>query len=1259
SRTSGGNNGTPKETSIVNYNEPRNAVTPDIEKNMTEPPILNPASGSSYSGSSGSGTSMYQGASGGSNFTKTEEGYITPKELTGRSNEDIAGKKTQAKVQTSSDKWVTEEGGGAKTSDKVRTGENQNTGNKHAYQNEGTSKAYHTVDPNADSRFGYKDEGDLTAPNARVTDASGRILETGEGVGGHTGGSLMSSITAAPFHQDDGKFEERRKAENVDIPVVDVSKVNRNTDIAKKVGEVAQAGVEGRYQDADAVQGAKEMKDETNRIAFASGATAIKHAAERAAIHGGITQRGDIDKYSRFDVDEYGDRRHGKPGIKVTKDDKGAIISTSQDKTALRKGLDQAESEAGGKFVTSSKNSYGSLVKDIKNNLFIIDNHFKKNGLDLSGYNEKQIKAAINRGYLVNKVGKNVQLSASDRALLNERLKLMKKEKALKATGTWKEDAMDFLSSTYGDSDAYQGYRVAKTTAKAGKAAIKTGKAIVGGTVKGVISVASGVMRAPNTIARAGVNIAGGIGGIGSKRIRKWRYDQNAKFRAKNAKIKVSTGKIKGTAGKFVSSPVKSLGSLAGKGVGKLAGATIGRTRFGKAVSKGAGRVKSSFDWLKRKRLNATNKIKNNAFTKAAGAPVKALGKVFNAFNAIKLFAIILALVLIASTTFIIILTSGVSAFFPAGADPDNFEAGQVTLWEQAKDGMNQELEDISKDCTSWLRANYREYRRKRLGRDLSYETEFVFNGFEFDGPTYNVTDRTSDTEAQNAYTTAMNQARNTTETTVKKGDTATKEKYYSGHNGNLTKSRGTINGPSGKETYYNLDMANCVHTLDLHCKGKVGGLSNTAHYFVRDDGVKCYGDEHGIAYVIVAANLSLRPKGTIVMTSLGPGIVADTGTFAATNPRQLDIAVAWVTDGSDNDKYKTVNSGTVDTWGSDLNSGSLFVDGKKACASNYLRGILAMATTATGNEDDPDNSAFYTAYCRHILRNSYNYSKYVAAKKWLSDWNKKKIHEKDLEPSMKKAWDDDFYLSDSIDHFNDQPAFEISIMDEKFNKYGHLIKVIFSVKLRFLDCGLWGEGDYTDEGGQAGTGDTPDTVATSVGMFDVETYNYTAQDFLGMTVKNDICDDDFIHQLAASGSSEYDVQDKNSSGYEYWDGWEDEEEFNGRDLYIYESGSNTSNVEATYDIEDEDWAEMGVSFDGLYNIDNTGSSEGDSGGSSSPLTAAEITEISNNVSTSLGKNDAPERADVIAKALSLCGKVRYTWGGSWNSHTTDAQVES
>ena len=96
-----------------------------------------------------------------------------------------------------------------------------------------------------------------------------------------------------------------------------------------------------------------------------------------------------------------------------------------------------------------------------------------------------------------------------------------------------------------------------------------------------------------------------------------------------------------------------------------------------------------------------------------------------------------------------------------------------------------------------------------------------------------------------------------------------------------LSKRSGTIIGPSGKETYYNLNMAGVVNIMRR--------MGNEDEYWVRDDGVKMLGD-----YVMVAANLNLRPRGSLIETSLGMGIVCDTGGFAARNPTQLDIAVSW-----------------------------------------------------------------------------------------------------------------------------------------------------------------------------------------------------------------------------------------------------------------------------------------------------------------------------------------------------------------------------
>lgn len=96
-----------------------------------------------------------------------------------------------------------------------------------------------------------------------------------------------------------------------------------------------------------------------------------------------------------------------------------------------------------------------------------------------------------------------------------------------------------------------------------------------------------------------------------------------------------------------------------------------------------------------------------------------------------------------------------------------------------------------------------------------------------------------------------------------------------------LTQRKGVNFGPTGRETYYNLPMGGVIKIMR--------SIGNTDNYWVREDGVKMLGE-----YIMVAANLNVFPRGTIVPTSLGMGIVCDTGDFAKNNPRQLDIAVAW-----------------------------------------------------------------------------------------------------------------------------------------------------------------------------------------------------------------------------------------------------------------------------------------------------------------------------------------------------------------------------
>ena len=96
-----------------------------------------------------------------------------------------------------------------------------------------------------------------------------------------------------------------------------------------------------------------------------------------------------------------------------------------------------------------------------------------------------------------------------------------------------------------------------------------------------------------------------------------------------------------------------------------------------------------------------------------------------------------------------------------------------------------------------------------------------------------------------------------------------------------LTKTRGVNYGPSGKECYYTLDMTNVIRNLQRN------GVY--FEYWVRADGVKMYGP-----FILCAVNYDLHPLGTLVETSLGIGIAADTGGFAVNDPTMVDIATTW-----------------------------------------------------------------------------------------------------------------------------------------------------------------------------------------------------------------------------------------------------------------------------------------------------------------------------------------------------------------------------
>ena len=115
--------------------------------------------------------------------------------------------------------------------------------------------------------------------------------------------------------------------------------------------------------------------------------------------------------------------------------------------------------------------------------------------------------------------------------------------------------------------------------------------------------------------------------------------------------------------------------------------------------------------------------------------------------------------------------------------------------------------------------------------------------------------------------------------------ESTTEEQPEASNESILTPSKGVNYNSTGyKETYYNLPMGGVVDIM----RG-LGFDEGEYPYWVREDGVKMLG-----TYVMVAANLDKHPRGSLIHTSLGLGIVCDTGSFAIDNPSQIDIAVDW-----------------------------------------------------------------------------------------------------------------------------------------------------------------------------------------------------------------------------------------------------------------------------------------------------------------------------------------------------------------------------
>lgn len=104
---------------------------------------------------------------------------------------------------------------------------------------------------------------------------------------------------------------------------------------------------------------------------------------------------------------------------------------------------------------------------------------------------------------------------------------------------------------------------------------------------------------------------------------------------------------------------------------------------------------------------------------------------------------------------------------------------------------------------------------------------------------------------------------------------------YVEPPKGTLNAAAGRVTGPTNEETWYNLDMSRVISNMR-----EKGYTEEDYPYYIREDGAKMLGD-----FVMVAADLSIHPRGTIVETSLGQGIVCDTGDFTEDI---YDVATDW-----------------------------------------------------------------------------------------------------------------------------------------------------------------------------------------------------------------------------------------------------------------------------------------------------------------------------------------------------------------------------
>lgn len=1201
--------------------------------------------------------------------------------LKGRTSEDIAGKHSDARAETAEGRWQSTD-----ESTKMihsHAGQQEAGGIKHAVT-DAESKIYHEVKEDEEDRNWEARSSDGSDFRGLVTDDLGRSQSGSEG---------LKKITEERG-EDFGRLDLQNKTEKSSMQARDVHKTHFKGD-GTAFGEATKELITSQYQSSDAVQGKNEVKKDAKAVATLTGMSAMAHAAVRSNISAGMNKKKHVigavnaieDKATVTSADE---REHVLDSVT------SHVFYGRKDRD-LADGISRVESATGHKYVTGADNSFGNATKDISNNMGMIKKYFKDQGINLEGMSSVDLDMMIKTGKMYNKVtGRKEMIKSWDLALLKEYKGLVSKQKAMQRAGTWREDLADTMSSLYGDADAAQGMKVAKVTAKSARAAIKFGKGVTYGGISAGIAVLNAPGKIINDVARAGVNIGGGAAGVFSKRARKWRAEKNATLRMNRAKWSAREASQKRAVRKAVMSPVRTAGQGLWKLTKFIGSKTIGRTRMGKAVAQGFAKMSGRAALIRQAIQKRINKIKNNIVTKVITAPSRIFGGVIRITRKVALYVCCVLFLITIACGFIIAGPTMIGSLLPyAGTNSVTDETDGGGVWNDAKGAIQDKIIDISEDSTSWAQKEHKAMVKKAYGIKLHYAENFIFAGINFNGPSNLVTEREHSENAQSlGLSGSSTNPADVRTVTVPDGaaDTNKKsyKKYLSGHNNNLTAKKGTVQGPNGKETYYHMDFKNLEHTLELHCK-----FDPKCEMYKRSDGVMMWGVKGGESYVMCAANLSVpgRSRGSKLMTSLGPAIVIDTGTFASSNPGQLDICVSW------GDQAGKAASGTVDVWGAGSNTGGDLVStsndagsgGKVANAENYLRGIIGMATVATGNENEVSHTQFYSDYCSHIVDNSYRYSQYCAARKWADMI----ATDTDVPTIIYNAsftyfgpdptTDADFGLSSEDVNRTMTNVFDVAEIDREYkyknNSDGSTTKTLksitYSLSLNFMNCGLWGatgEDDFKDQDDSgtresAGLASSPDTSMTNVGMFDVEDKVYSFQAPAGDTVSTTPGDDDYLHLIGAGlkedatgdddddyKSSEYQVEadpieGKDTAGYNEWEGWADDGYDDTDDRYIYQSGSNTSYAEMIYDLSTDDLLELGFNLNGIYNVNNLGEDGGSGGNAAASVSESEIQSILSNVDSELEGSSASKKAkqqrkNAVEAALRLIGKATYNMNG-------------